>query len=106
MGPSSHARAGTIGGLVPQTKVQTTTRPVISAVLMFLQAGLFSADGAETVRIPDRALNAAVRAALRKPTGALSTQDLLLLTELSASGRGIQSVAGLERARNLTSLNL
>uniref|UniRef100_UPI003D36C893 hypothetical protein n=1 Tax=Klebsiella pneumoniae TaxID=573 RepID=UPI003D36C893 len=51
-------------------------------------------------------LNAAVRATLQKPTGPLSSQDLLSLTELNACCRNVSSVEGLEAARNLATLYL
>ena len=35
-----------------------------------------------------------------------SLDDLLRLTDLEASGRGVRSVTGLQAAHNLTSLNL
>ena len=61
---------------------------------------------AQEVSIPDPALNAAVRAALQKSTGPLTEADLLGLTFLSAGGRSISNVAGLEFARNLSILDL
>src|SRR3954468_16087536 len=61
---------------------------------------------AQEVLIPDPGLNAAIRETLKKPLGPLTPQDLLTLTNLSASGRNISSVAGLEAARNLQSLAL
>jgi PKD repeat protein len=58
------------------------------------------------VSIPDPGLNAAIRQALQKLAGTLTTQDLLSLTNLDASGRNIRSLEGLEAASNLISLNL
>src|SRR5262249_7044 len=66
---------------------------------------VFSA-GAQEVAIPDPGLNAAVREALQKASGPLTEQDLLTLTNLSAGGRSISSVQGLEAARNLKILDL
>jgi hypothetical protein len=40
---------------------------------------------AQTVSIPDAGLDSAIRDALQKPTGLLSEQDLLTLTNLNAS---------------------
>src|SRR5260221_3939471 len=60
----------------------------------------------QEVSIPDPALNTAIRAALQKPNGPLTEQDLLSLTGLSASGRNISSVEGLDAARNLSILDL
>src|SRR5499433_1857692 len=62
--------------------------------------------GAQEVSIPDPGLNAAIRQALQKPSGPLTEQDLLSLTNLSAGGRNISSVEGLEFARNLRILDL
>src|SRR5262245_59554900 len=61
---------------------------------------------AQTVSIPDPGLNAAIRDALQKPSGPLTEQDMLSLTNLNASRRNISSIAGLETARNLISLEL
>jgi formylglycine-generating enzyme required for sulfatase activity len=62
--------------------------------------------GAQEVSIPDAGLNAAIREALQKTSGPLTQQDLLSLTNLSAGGRSITGVAGLESARNLRNLDL
>ena len=56
--------------------------------------------------IPDAGLNAAIRAALAKPIGPLTVQDLLSLTNLDAGNRSISNLTGLEFAANLLSLNL
>ena len=61
---------------------------------------------AQDVSIPDPGLNAAIRAALQKPTGPLTEPDLLSLTNLNAEGRSITSVDGLESARHLIGLSL
>ena len=61
---------------------------------------------AQALSISDPGLDAAIRDALRKPNGPLSAQDLLSLTNLDASSRNISSVAGLEAAGNLVTLNL
>src|SRR5215216_5820638 len=75
-------------------------------VMLILSKGLTSTTFAQEVSIQDPGLNAAIRAALQKPTGPLSQQDLLSLTNLDASNRNITNVAGLEAARNLVSLHL
>ena len=62
--------------------------------------------GAQEVTIPDPGLNAAIRQALQKPNGPLTEPDLLGLTFLSAGGRSISNVTGLEFARNLSILDL
>jgi hypothetical protein len=68
---------------------------------------------AQVVEIPDPGLLAAIRVALNRPTGDLTVADLESLTELDASrqARGpnaplIQSLQGLQAARNLTRLDL
>jgi formylglycine-generating enzyme required for sulfatase activity len=61
---------------------------------------------AQEVSVPDPGLNAAIREALQKPAGPLTEQDLLSLSILSAGGRQIKTVEGLEAARNLRILDL
>src|SRR6059036_2636498 len=61
---------------------------------------------AQEASIPDPGLNAAIRAALRKPFGPLTEQDMLSLTNLNASRATVRSIVGLEAARNLVSLDL
>jgi formylglycine-generating enzyme required for sulfatase activity/Leucine-rich repeat (LRR) protein len=68
--------------------------------------GITASTHAQEVLISDPGLNAAVREALDKPVGPLSQQDLLTLTSLSARNRNVKSIAGLEAARNLVSLDL
>jgi hypothetical protein len=55
---------------------------------------------AQEVSIPDLGLNAAIRTALQKPTGPLTETDLLGLINLSAGGKSVSTVEGLEVARN------
>lgn len=62
--------------------------------------------GAQEIVVPDAGLNAAVREALHKPTGPLTSLDLLTLTTLDASKRNVSSLAGLEAAVNLSELTL
>src|SRR5215813_14553080 len=61
---------------------------------------------AQGVVIPDPGLDAAIRDTLHKPTGPLSQQDLLNLTQLSAVSRSITNLQGLEFAHNLNFLDL
>src|SRR5215468_3625851 len=68
--------------------------------------GLILSSQAQDVVIPDPGLDAAIRDALQKPNGPLTTQDLLSLTNLNASSRNVSNIAGLEAARNLASLEL
>src|SRR5258708_36041705 len=78
-----------------------------SLVLTFLVlASLAVSTTAQDVSIPDPGLEAAIRAALQKPFGPLTEQDMLSLTNLDASRRNVRSINGLDAARNLVSLNL
>src|SRR5882724_125901 len=79
-------------------------RPFVLALLVL--ASFVPSTFAQDVSVPDPGLNAAIRAALQKPTGPLTEQDMLNLTVLSACCRGITSIQGLEAARNLTILDL
>lgn len=54
----------------------------------------------------DKALESAVRAELGKPLGILSANDLLSVTEISASALNIRNLSGIEGCRNLTVLDL
>ncbi|MCL0068011.1 stalk domain-containing protein, partial [Peptococcaceae bacterium] len=54
----------------------------------------------------DANLEAAIRDALRKPTGDITKEDMAKLTKLKAWKRGITDLSGLEYAVNLTSLYL
>lgn len=65
----------------------------IGYVALAVVATSFTAPAhAQEVSIPDPGLNAAIREALQKPSGPLSEQDMLDLTNLSAGGREISSV--------------
>ncbi len=61
---------------------------------------------AATVEFADANLEQAVREALDRPSGPLTPADLAALTELDASYKNIESVAGLEHATALTTLYL
>ena len=73
---------------------------------ILILACALNAARAQEVVIPDSGLDAAVRDALQKPSGLLTAQDFLTLTNLDASSRKISSVAGLENAHNLATLKL
>lgn len=60
----------------------------------------------QDVSIPDPGLDSAIREALQKPSGPLTEQDLLALTNLTAITRNISNLQGLEFALNLSLLNL
>src|SRR4051794_10202031 len=76
------------------------------SILALILTSFVISTAAQDVSIPDAGLNAAIRAALQKPAGPLTQQDLLSLTNLDASSRNITSLAGLEAARNLATLSL
>ena len=80
-------------------------RTIFSILVALVVTGLVPAL-AQEILIPDPGLNAAIREALRKPTGPLTQQDMLSLTNLDAHRRGVRRIDGLETARNLVSLNL
>jgi formylglycine-generating enzyme required for sulfatase activity len=84
--------------------VISVIRPVVLVALTL--ATWATSTRAQEVSIPDPGLNAAVRAALQKPTGPLTEQDLLSLTNLDASRRNVGSIDGLQAARNLVGLDL
>src|SRR4051812_18397914 len=79
-------------------------RPLLITVLAL--ASFTNFIQAQEISIPDPGPNAAVRAALQKPAGPLTQQDLLSLTNLDASSRNVGNLAGLEAAHNLTTLSL
>src|SRR5438067_7967235 len=95
----------------------------LGVFLLASLTSLIATAQAQEVSIPDAGLNQAVRAALQKPAGPLTAQDMLSLTNLNATGRCIEwewyrdgaycvawrtvsSLAGLEAAHNLATLNL
>lgn len=65
-----------------------------------------STDTAAINTFADTALEAAVRAALGKPAGPLTSAELLSLKELDAGGRGIADLKGIEELDSLTTLVL
>jgi formylglycine-generating enzyme required for sulfatase activity len=79
-------------------------RPIVLTLL--LVASFVTTTQAQEVQIPDPGLNAAIRAALQKPSGPLTQLDMLSLTVLSARSRNIGNLQGLEFAHNLTDLDL
>lgn len=70
--------------------------------VLFLTANRPS-EQAEQDGFADRALAEAISAELQQP---LTEDNLLKITKLDASGRGIVSLRGIEKLRNLESLNL
>ena len=81
-------------------------RKIFSALAILILTGIAGSARAQQVIVVDPGLDAAIRDALQKPIGPLSTQDLLTLTNLNASDRSISSLDGLEAASNLISLDL
>src|SRR3974390_1482965 len=81
-------------------------RMIFRVVPTLILTGTMLSAHAQEVSIPDPGLNTAIHVALQKPTGPLTEQDLLSLTNLNASRRAISSLEGLAAARNLVSLDL
>src|ERR1051325_213695 len=86
-------------------------KPVLPVLRLFLLtllalAGFASSARAQEVTIPDPGLNAAIRDEVGNPSGPLTVQDLLSLTNLNARSRNVGNIEGLEAARNLVSLDL
>ncbi len=84
--PLPHAGAGTVTAITADVTLDTRT--------------------AGPVTIPDPALLAALRTALVKPAGDITTADLLTLTTLRIAGLGITDLTGLEKATNLRILDV
>jgi formylglycine-generating enzyme required for sulfatase activity len=83
--------------------MKTVTQVVLIVLALAIPA---TSALAQEVSIPDPGLNAAIRAALQKPAGPLTEQDLLTLTNLNASRRNVGTIDGLQAARNLAVLDL
>jgi formylglycine-generating enzyme required for sulfatase activity len=75
-------------------------------LILLVVTNLVAPTLAQEVSIPDPGLNAAIREALQKPSGPLTEQDLLSLTDLSAESRNISNLQGLDAAHNLRTLDL
>jgi len=81
----------------------------LAIVLMSLLAMLFPISVAmaqEIVTFPDPNLETAIREAIGKPTGDIYQSDLVGLTGLDASSRGIVNLTGLEHCTSLNWLSL
>lgn len=61
---------------------------------------------AQTVTFPDTNLEAAVESALELSSGPVTVEDILMLTNLTASGANIQNATGLQYAANLAYLDI
>ncbi len=66
----------------------------------------FSAQTVTGVKFNDSALESEVRAIINKPTGEITDADMQALTNFSAVGKSISDLTGLEKAINLTELDL
>src|SRR6266581_307896 len=71
-----------------------------------LLMGLASEPGTAQVIIPDQNLEAAIRSAISRPVGPINASDFAGLTSLSASGRNVANLSGLEWATDLIGLDL
>src|SRR5215470_13690404 len=90
----------------PVSSVLRGVRSIFCFSWLVISMVFLVAAQAQTVSIPNAGLDAAIRAALQKPVGPLTVPDMLSLTELNATNRNIQSIEGLETARNLSALRL
>src|SRR5271166_5456856 len=61
---------------------------------------------AAAVPIPDKNLEAAVRAALHEPKAELTDDKLATLSVLHAGGKDIRDLTGLEKCKNLAEVRL
>ena len=73
-------------------------------LLVLIPTSVAKADS--VVTFPDPNLQAAIRAAINKPSGDILQSDLVGLTSLSAESAGITNLTGLEHCTSLTSLDL
>src|SRR6185369_9741321 len=94
-----------------------TLLQILHALLL---TSLMATARAQEVSIPDSRLNAAIREAMQKPSGPLTEQDMLSLTNLDAHGiclrqgnfgvclewDSVKNLEGLSAAHNLITLNL
>ena len=75
----------------------------VLVLLSFLPLNLSLAQDVQDVSVPDANLAAAIRVVIGD---SITTETMLNLTELNASGRSITDLTGLEYAQNLTTLDL
>lgn len=94
LGPRRPKRTGRVHGLLH------------AAVLTTVLSGADFYGVAQKVGFADTNLEWVVRQELGRPNGPLTYGDLQSLTTLDATSRGIVSLAGLEMARNLLTLNI
>ena len=84
--------------------MKTTSSPIPLALIAASLLFTLPTARADVVTFPDANLEAAVRVALNKPAGPITTADMLTVTSLNAENRGIRNTTGLETALNLTNL--
>ena len=75
-------------------------------IFVFLVAIVSVPASAVVVTFPDPGLEAAIRDAIRKPTGDIHDTDLMGLTFLNIYGWGIVNIEGIQYCTDLTFLNL
>ncbi|MBN2097978.1 MAG: leucine-rich repeat domain-containing protein [Dehalococcoidia bacterium] len=100
---SSGSFSAVIDGLTPETTYHFRAK-AIGYGTVYGDDMTFAAD--EAVTFPDSNLEAAIREALGKPSGAIYQFELSSLGDFSAFERGIVELTGLEHCTNLTTLSL
>src|SRR5690242_20741806 len=91
----SHPHSGTVSAFALPIYMNGHKRIIRHLISTLFMIGFTMSLLAQEVLIPDPGLNAAIRQALQKPNGPLTEQDLLSLTALNATSRGVSSVEGL-----------
>jgi len=85
---------------------------ILMAILVFFLLGVtipvcsVSADSSTVVTFPDPNLEPVIRTKIGKLSGDIYQSDLLVITSLTAEGKGITNLSGIEFCTNLESLNL
>lgn len=86
---------------------QSLYRRSVGLVLLLGALGMVMSACSPVVIIPDRALESAIRAELRKPLSLVLTQrNLEELRKLDASHLGVRNIEGLQYSKHLRELNL
>ncbi len=104
--PTATATPSPTPTLTPTSTATPTPTPTATATPSPTPTPTPTETPSPTVTFPDANLEAAIREALNKPTGDITTEDMASLTSLDARQREIQDLTGLEHATNLTYLNL
>ncbi len=88
-------------------EISTASRKVLTAcVTLVVLAGVTGCDLISPVYIPDKALSKVVRAAVGKPLGVVTREDMAKIKEIQAAGMGIVDLQGLQYCESLSVLNL